>query len=253
MADTETPDDRYRAPALDKGLDILELLSNMPKGLTRAEIVKAMDRKPSEIYRMLERLVARDYVRRDGDRYELSMKMFMIANRHPPLRRLTAQALPLMDRFAIESRQSCHLVVSDRGAGLVVAQVSPPDTWEFKVRIGAVLDLQSTGSGQALSGFQSPEQRRRSLEVWRDPAREDVLVQLEPHFAAIRAAGYRKGVSQQLTGVTDISFPIFDIMGEAMAVITCAFTHRLDHIGAQDEAEVALKLQAMAKQLSITE
>lgn len=253
MTEAETPDDRYRAPALDKGLDILELLSCMPKGLTRGEIVKAMDRKPSEIYRMLERLVARDYVRRDGDRYELSMKMFMIANRHPPLRRLTAQALPLMDRFAMDSRQSCHLVVADRGAGLVIAQVSPPDTWEFKVRIGAELDLLTTGSGQALLAFQSPQQRRKTLEVWRDPAHEVALALLDTHFTATRATGYRKGTSQQLTGVTDISFPIFDITAEAMAVITCAFTHRLDHIGAQDETEVAFALDAMAKQLSITE
>ncbi len=30
--------DRYRAPALDKGLDILELLAEQKEGLTRAEI-----------------------------------------------------------------------------------------------------------------------------------------------------------------------------------------------------------------------
>ena len=32
--------ERYRAPALDKGLDILELLAEHPDGLTRAEIVR---------------------------------------------------------------------------------------------------------------------------------------------------------------------------------------------------------------------
>ena len=47
MTDQDQTDDRkYRAPALDKGLDILELLSDEPKGLTRAEIVKEMDRLP---------------------------------------------------------------------------------------------------------------------------------------------------------------------------------------------------------------
>ena len=63
-------EDRYRAPALDKGLDILELLARQPQGLTRAEIVKELDRNASEIYRMLERLVARQYVMRSlsGDR-----------------------------------------------------------------------------------------------------------------------------------------------------------------------------------------
>ena len=80
------PDDRYRAPALDKGLDILELLAQQPQGLTRAEIVKEMDRSANEIYRMLERLVARQYVMRSasGDRYALSLKLFALANMHPP-------------------------------------------------------------------------------------------------------------------------------------------------------------------------
>ena len=34
----EQEDDRYRAPALDKGLDILELLADIDGGLTQAEI-----------------------------------------------------------------------------------------------------------------------------------------------------------------------------------------------------------------------
>src|SRR6185503_8969688 len=68
--------ERYRAPALDKGLDILELLSEQKEGLTRAEIMKALGRNASEMYRMLERLVARQYVVRSpgGDRYTLSLK-----------------------------------------------------------------------------------------------------------------------------------------------------------------------------------
>jgi uncharacterized membrane protein len=51
----EEPDngERYRAPALDKGLDILEALAATEVGLTQAEIAKALDRSPSEIYRML--------------------------------------------------------------------------------------------------------------------------------------------------------------------------------------------------------
>ncbi|WP_347266589.1 helix-turn-helix domain-containing protein [Paracoccus sp. (in: a-proteobacteria)] len=56
---------RYRAPALDKGLDILEVLAEQARDLTRAEIVRELGLSPSQIYRMLERLVARGYVTRD--------------------------------------------------------------------------------------------------------------------------------------------------------------------------------------------
>ena len=83
--DNDGDADRYRAPALDKGLDILELLSEQKSGLTRAEITKMLGRNASEMYRMLERLVARQYVVRspEGDRYSLSLKLYALAHRHP--------------------------------------------------------------------------------------------------------------------------------------------------------------------------
>ena len=39
--------DRYRAPALDKGLDILELLASVESGLTQAEIAKGLRKEVS--------------------------------------------------------------------------------------------------------------------------------------------------------------------------------------------------------------
>lgn len=193
-------DSRYRAPALDKGLDILEVLAAQSEGLTRAELVRAMERSPSEIYRMLERLVARGYVTRTdgGDRYALSMKLFLLAHRHPPLRRLVAEAQPLMDEFARATGQSCHLVVPERRMGVVVAHATPESTWEFRVRIGAELDLFSTGSGLTLLAFQGEERRAETLSLWGLPGAVERLLRLEPHLAAVRAAGFREGPSAQI-------------------------------------------------------
>ena len=82
---TDSEDERYRAPALDKGLDILELLAGVDGGLTQAEIAKKLDRSPNEFYRMLDRLVRRGYVTRlDGDRYSLTLKLFGLAQLHRP-------------------------------------------------------------------------------------------------------------------------------------------------------------------------
>ena len=46
--------ERYRAPALDKGLDILELLAGVDGGLTQAEIAKRLGRSHNELYRMID-------------------------------------------------------------------------------------------------------------------------------------------------------------------------------------------------------
>ena len=84
-------DDRYRAPALDKGLDI-------PKHL---------DRSPNEFYRMLDRLVKRGYVTKlEGDRYSLTLKLFGLAHLHAPVRRLASFATPFMRELADRSKQA---------------------------------------------------------------------------------------------------------------------------------------------------
>jgi DNA-binding IclR family transcriptional regulator len=251
---TETDrDERYRAPALDKGLDILELLSEQPGGLTRAELVKAMGRGPSEVYRMLERLVARDYVSRsrEGDRYALTMKLFVLAHRHPPVRRLVARALPLMDAFAIESGQSCHLVVPDRDAAVVVAHASPPGNWEFGIRVGAPIDLLTTGSGQTLLAFQDGNSRDDLLSRWEGTGKNSAYAALETVLTAYRTQGYRIGESAQIRGISDISVPILSPDGFAVAVITCPYVERLDRVE-PDIAAALLLLKDMAAELSLS-
>jgi DNA-binding IclR family transcriptional regulator len=241
----EAAKDRYRAPALDKGLDILELLSEQPYGLTRAEIVKAMDRGPSEIYRMLERLVARDYVSRsqEGDRYSLSLKLFVMANRYPPLHRLLARAEPIMESFSRRAEQSCHLGVHDRGLVSIVAQVSGPGPITLSVRVGARIPLVSTASGRVLLAFH-PEAESQARKAGRDLPSDVLLDQ-------IRARGHWMGESLQAFGVTDISWPVLDPVGRALAVLTCPFVRPLDRPDGMTAEETSACLADAARDLSI--
>lgn len=246
-------DERYRAPALDKGLDILELLSEQPGGLTRAEIVKAMGRGPSEVYRMLERLVARDYVSRspEGDRYALTMKLFVLAHRHPPVRRLVARALPLMDAFARQAGQSCHLVAPDRDAAIVVAHASSPGNWEFGIRIGARIDLLTTGSGLTLLAYQDPVSKSEMLARWEGTGKAEGLERIGAELKSYRDAGHRIGESRQIAGVRDISVPVLSPEGHALAVLTCPYIRRLDEGASMDIDAVLDLLRGVAERLSL--
>ena len=226
----------YRAPALDKGLDILELLATQPQGLTRSQIVKDMARSPNEIYRMLERLVARQYVTRSasGDRYALSLKLFAMAHAHPPLNRLVNQALPVMDDFACRAEQSCHMGVYDRGNVLIAAQINSPRGWSFSVQRGARVGLLDTASGHMLLAYADADSRQRMLAEHRPldgevPVTDDGLAQT---LAAIRAQGYVERDSAQSFGVVDISFPILAPDNTALATLTCPYIRRIDrHVG----------------------
>lgn len=252
-----TADERYRAPALDKGLDILELLATQPQGLTRVEIVKEMDRSANEIYRMLERLVVRQYVMRNasGDRYALSLKLFALAHMHPPLSRLINQALPVMDEFARKAEQSCHMGVHDRGNVLISAQINSPRGWSFSVQRGARVGLLDTASGHVLLAFcgQGSYQRMRAEHT---PVDGEVPISEEALAAAlteIRARGYLERDSAQSFGVVDISYPILGPDNSALATLTCPYIRRIDrHIGPELE-RVRDYLHQAAQALSLTQ
>jgi DNA-binding IclR family transcriptional regulator len=252
-----SPDDRYRAPALDKGLDILELLARQPQGLTRAEIVKEMDRSASEIYRMLERLVARQYVTRSvaGDRYALSLKLFALANMHPPLNRLINQALPVMDAFARQAEQSCHLGVYDRGNVLITSQINSPRGWSFSLHRGARVGLMDTASGHVLLAFSNATDAERMRQE-HTPLDGEVPItekKLQATLEGIRALGYLERDSQQSFGVVDISFPILGPDKQALAALTCPYIRRIDsHIGPNLQQARELLSQA-AHALSLTQ
>ena len=240
--------DKYRAPALDKGLDILELLPSQPSGLTRSEIVKSLGRSPSEIYRMLERLVIRGYVNRslEGDRFSLSIKLFQLGSAFPPIRRLVAQAQPLMDVFSRESRQSIHLAVPDLGQTYVVAQASGNSAWQFRLRIGAELDLFQTGSGQTLLAFLSDEERKHLLSLQPESSQK-ISADLEKELNHIRKLGHRIQPSQQLFGLTDISVPVFSENENALGVLTCPFIPRAEGQGKDVEEQMERSLDLLKK------
>lgn len=258
--DQDEPDsdevERYRAPALDKGLDILELLAEQKEGLTRTEITKELGRNASEIYRMLERLVVRQYVMRSpgGDRYTLSLKLFALAHRHPPMSRLIAEALPPMQRFADAAEQSCHLSVYDRGNLLVIAQVDGPGTWGISVRLGSRVGLVDTASGEVMLAFQTADQRTHMLAEHTRVKGETTLDTdaLAHRCEAIRTRGHLQQESRQTFGVTDLTYPILGPAGHAIAALTCPYLRRIDAYVAPSLEAVAASLRDTARGLSMS-
>ena len=70
---------RYAAPALEKGLDVIELLARETDGLTLNEVARLLDRTSSELFRMVNALCRRGYIGQHDDRYVLTLKLFELA------------------------------------------------------------------------------------------------------------------------------------------------------------------------------
>jgi DNA-binding IclR family transcriptional regulator len=250
LAVEEEIGDRYRAPALDKGLDIVELLAGTEDSLSQAEIAKALDRTPNEIYRMLERLVRRGYVARTpGDRYELTLKLYVLAHQHAPVRRLSAQAMPVLRAFARDASQAVHLAVYDRGHVVVVAQADAPGYWGMAIRLGARIALFNTGSGHILLAFASDSERAAMIEEHEIMPGERRPGDLEARLAAVRAQGYESMPSAQTAGVRNLSVPVFGPNRAVVAALSCPYLAWTDPAVSPDIPATLDLLRAAARHI----
>ncbi|MEM0906041.1 MAG: IclR family transcriptional regulator [Pseudomonadota bacterium] len=240
---------RYRAPALDKGLDILELLAEHADGMSQADIAKALGRSPSELYRMLDTLVRRGYVRRSAgdERLMLGLKLFALATRHPPMRRLLQAASEVTTQIADTTLQSCHLSLYRDGNLFVAVQTDSPGRIGLSVRLGAAVDLLTTSSGLVMLAFQSGERRARMLAAH---GAASISAEAEKAMASALQAGHMERKSAQTVGVTDLAFPILGRTGDAVAAISLPYIEKLDPPGAPDVAACITALAQGAAKLS---
>jgi DNA-binding IclR family transcriptional regulator len=249
------PDQRYAAPALEKGLDILELLARdgEGEGLGLNEIARALERTSSEIFRMVNALARRGYLVQEGDRYMLSLKLFEMAHRHKPIKSMTAAALPLMREVVNRTLQSCHLTVFHAGRVMVVAQVDSPERWAFGLKVGAQVGLTDTASGYVLLAFQDEAERARMLASHREVEGElDLdLRQLRRAVDEVARAGHAQMQSRQIRGVSNIAFPVLGNSGHAVAALNIPDIERIDKKVTPSIAQAKQALGDTAGRLSL--
>lgn len=244
---------RYAAPALEKGLDILDALVDTTYGYTLNELSTRLGRTVSEIFRMVVTLERRGYVQGDdNDRYTLTLKLFEMAHRQQPIRSLTAVALPLLRELANISRQSCHLSIYHSGRVVVIAQVDSPERWSFGLKVGAVMGLTDTSSGHVLLAFSDERARARMLAAHVAVEGEN---DVEPaHLASllhvVRGNGHEIVQSRQMRGIVNIAFPVIGSTGDAIAAINVPYLERIDKKVNPECDDVCKQVAAVAAQLS---
>jgi DNA-binding IclR family transcriptional regulator len=247
MSEIQTPADRatgYSAPALEKGLDILELLAGEEEPLSQSQIASRLDRSISEIFRMLAALERRGYVRRCGidGGYVLTLKLFELSSRHPTMDRILSAAKSEMRALAEQTGQSCHLSVLDGDRILVVARADAPTSRTFSVKTGATFFMTETASGRVLLTFVPPAERAAYMARRPESLEDNPSVGgLERRLNMIADRGYEESVSDAVQGVVDLSCPVLGYSGTALAALTIPFLHMRGNKMSQSDALAILR------------
>jgi len=220
----------YSAPALEKGIDIIELLAEAESGLLVSEIAQRLKRRMSELFRIIVVMEQRGWLQKDPktSRYSVTYHVLKLAHRGTPTQTLSSAAAPVMLELSTRINQSCHLVVRSGMQGLVILrQENQRRHANLSVRLGAVIELVGSCSGNVLLAHMEPEERQLLLRSIPRP-RNMSSVKVEAILDKVRKRGFESHPSPITAGVTDISYPIRGFDGNVMAALTIPYLHALD-------------------------
>lgn len=242
-------DRRYRAPALEKGLDILQLLAEAPEPLPLSAIVQRLGRSHGELFRMVQVLQYRGFIAQnpETDGFYLTDLLFSMAMRQPKTQSLVELALPVLRQIAAAAGQSCHLAIHSRGNIIIIARMESSEQIGFSVRIGYCKPVAETVSGTVLYAFQPTDVRDSWRKFLLERSTKGSVRALEERADRVRKRGYETHRSSFVAGVTDISAPI--MRGDrAVAALTMPYLKTLSPQMTQKKAKSVII--AAAKEIS---
>ncbi|WP_165862913.1 IclR family transcriptional regulator [Vibrio sinensis] len=241
----------YKSEALEKGLDIIELLATHRGGLNKSEIANKLGKTTSQVFRTIAVLENRQYIASVTGLYFLTHKLNQLIVSESSITRLVESSRMAMATFSSETQQPCHLAVYNNGALVVVHQIDPPTLIGVNIRIGAVVDIATSGSGLCLMAFSNEENRER---IHNEANLNSQF--FEENANAIQrtqASGIVSEPSKDIVAVTNLSCPIYDENDELLAILTSPFLELYEsswqnsHIGLD---KIKSQLKNAAKQVS---
>ncbi len=213
--------------AIDRVLDIVETLSQSPRGMLLSEIAPVVNLHVSTVHRLLASLSARGYVYKDADsgRYRLTMRMFEIGSGAIVENSLLATAKPAMETLSAQTLEVVHLAISD-GNGLLYLNKEDPGVNIVRMgsRTGMRGPLYCTGAGKALMSAWTDDEladRWPGMKVVRYTNNTIVsLEQMKRELEKIRKRGYALDNEEHELGVRCVAAAIRNHLGVTVAAIS---------------------------------
>ncbi|MBL8589335.1 MAG: SMP-30/gluconolactonase/LRE family protein [Methylobacteriaceae bacterium] len=213
------------AAALAKGLYLLDVIGERetPPRFTDLQIATGLPK--GTLARMLGALTAFRLIRHEpsDNTYRLGPRLFELAHRVWDTFDLRGAAAPLLERLALEQRETAALTAADDDQIVYIDQRSQGGPFAFRIEIGRRAPLHCSAPGKALLAFAPPHEQRATLDRLKlerhTPAtlvERDALV---AELALSRARGYALSRGEHVDGVSSVAAPVFDHTGKAIAAL----------------------------------
>jgi hypothetical protein len=122
---------RPRGPrtSIDKALEVCEVLSGIPRGMSLSDLARALRQPASTVHRLLAVLKRRGYVRQDDEtqRYGLTLKMLDLSFRSLGQSELRLHAYPIMREYVLRTPYRGFIAIPLSGEVTYVWSTGPDE------------------------------------------------------------------------------------------------------------------------------
>lgn len=217
-----------QAPALQRGLAVLELLAGKESGVTLSEISSALKLSPASIFRLTGVLEEMGYVQRceSTRRFTLTRKLLLLAQPRHEGRGLVEGCLPAMREVLQETGETVQLCCLAESECVIIEQLASTHPFKYIVDLGSRPPLHCCAPGKALLAFLPAVEAGRVLAGLRLEAHTPNTIvtpeAMRAELEKIRAAGFAVDQGEHFEGIHCVAAPVLDRHGHAVAAMTIA-------------------------------
>lgn len=256
MGTQETSTERYVVPALERGLRILAEFNRQETVLGAPELARKLKLPRSTIFRLLSTLEGMGYLEKtaSGREYRLGVAVLRLGFEYIASLDIVELSAGILQRLSAATGQSCSLVVRDGRSIVYVSRVVPPVIFSSNVSIGTRLPVHATAFGRILIQDLSLEEVK---QLYPEPILErysEVTPTTSEELYALaqedKQRGYISSQGNFERNIASVVAPVKDQSGLTVAAIGLTFSSsKVDNN--LDDGELAIKVQAAAKELSL--
>lgn len=222
---TSRPKRNYDIAALQRGLRLLHLFSEFPRGLT-AKQVGALSRLPvSTVHRFLANLVTAGFLNRDAEgTHHLGIACFSIGQAAVGQLDIRRLSLPYLQELNQQTRETIHLTMRHGLTAVYVEKLDSPEQLRIHSRIGASVPLHCTAVGKVMLAYMPQDEQDRvlpELDLKRlTPNSAGNLQELKTELYRVRKNGYACDLEEHELHIRCVAAPIWDHTGSVQSSLS---------------------------------
>ncbi len=213
------------APALDRGLAILELLDAASQGMNLTEISIAIDSPKNSTSRLVQTLMARDYLERDDAtmQFRLTGKLLRLGQPRVGGISLVACSLDAMRALRDTVGETVQIGIPSGDEGVIIEKIESNRAVRIGVEHGLRFGLHNNAPGKVLLACRPAKERERTINRLKLTRSTDRTITnkdaLKKECELIVKQGYAVDWGEADEGINCVAAPIRDRHNALVAML----------------------------------